>query len=110
MSTGGWRGPTWSQWYGATQEADEAADVANHNFEAAQKWKAYAKRLEQELDEIWELYRDAKGSAAGQRRVKEAVIDELQKVDPGNKLLDQATRQQLFDGAKQDAVKNLRRE
>jgi hypothetical protein len=48
-------GPTWSQWYGATQEADQNFLTAEENFAAAQKWKAYAARLEKELDEVWEL-------------------------------------------------------
>jgi hypothetical protein len=41
--------------------------------------------------------------------VEEAVIEELQKADPGNKLLDQGIRQQIFDEAKEEAVKALRR-
>lgn len=39
--------PTRSQWYGATQAADQNYLTAEQNHAAAQKWKAYAARRPQ---------------------------------------------------------------
>lgn len=106
----GWNGPTWSQWYGATQEADQNFLTAEENFAAAQKWKAYAARLEKELDEVWDLYRETKGNATGQRVLKEAALEELQKTDPTNKLLSQPHRQEILEAAKAEEMKGIRKQ
>jgi hypothetical protein len=100
----GWNGPTWSQWYGATQEADQNFLTAEENFAAAQKWKAYAARLEKELDEVWELYRDTKGNAVGQMKLKDESLSEIAKLDPGNRMLDTATRKEIFKAAKDEEL------
>lgn len=105
----GWSGPTWSQWYGATQEADQNFLIAEENFAAAQKWKAYAARLEKELDEVWELYRDTRGSAVGQMKLKEAALGELEKADPGYKMLDTAVRKEIFDTAHEKEISTIRK-
>lgn len=105
----GWNGPTWSQWYGATQEADQNFLTAEENFAAAQKWKAYAARLEKELDEVWDLYREVRGNASGQMKLKEAALDEVKKLDPGNKMLDLAVRKEIFDTAKNETLQELRK-
>ena len=104
-----WGGPTWSQWYGATQEADQNHDIANHNYAAAQKWKAYAARIEKELDEVWALYKDARGNASGQRRLKNLAMDELTKIDPNNSVLDPKFREEEFDKAKAETIKQIKR-
>lgn len=107
-------GPTWGQWKETVRDIEATRDAAIEHANNANQWMAYAKRLEQQLeamtndrDQLLELYRDAKGSAGGQRRVKEAVIEELQKADPSNKLLDQSVRQQMFDTAKAQAISDL---
>lgn len=105
----GWNGPTWSQWYGATQEADQNFLTAEENFAAAQKWKAYAARLEKELDEVWDLYREARGNGSGQRVLKETALEEIQKMDPGNKMLDLAVRKEIFDQAKESDMNSIRK-
>lgn len=105
-----WAGPTWGQWADTVDEIAATRDVANQNAQSAQQWMAYAKRLEAELDEVWNLYREARGNAGGQKRVKEAVIEELQKADPSNALLDQTRRQVIFDEAKKETMAKVRRE
>jgi hypothetical protein len=97
-------GPTWSQWYGATQEADQNFLTAEENFAAAQKWKAYAARLEKELDEVWDLYRESRGNAAGQMKLKEESLSEIEKLDPGNRMLDLPTRKEIFKAAKDEEM------
>lgn len=104
-----WNGPTWSQWYGATQEADQNFLTAEENFAAAQKWKAYAARLEKELDEVWDLYRETKGNATGQQALKEAALEELKKSDPGNKMLEISTRKEIFDASKSEEMSQIRK-
>lgn len=104
-----WGGPTWSQWYGATQEADQNHDIANHNYAAAQKWKAYAARIEKELDEVWDLYKDARGAASGQKRLKEAALEEIETLDPTNKMLNSDVRKKMFDEAKAEEIKSIRK-
>ena len=102
-----WKGPTWGQWADAVGDANR--HIAEHAA-SAQQWMAYAKRLEAELDEVWDLYRNAKGSASGQRRLKEMALEELAKADPGNALLDPANRKKPSDEAKEAAMKQIRRE
>lgn len=104
-----WGGPTWSQWYGATQEADQNHDIANHNYAQAQKWKAYAARIEKELDEVWDLYKGEKGNHAGQRKLKEMALGEIEKLDPSNKLLDKNYRNEIITQEYNDEVKKVRR-
>ncbi len=103
----GWNGPTWSQWHGVAQEADSNFLIAEENFAAAQKWKAYAARLEKELDEVWDLYREQRGGATGQRVLKEALTDELRQVDPGNRMLDLNVRKEIFEKARDEDLKNV---
>ncbi len=105
----GWNGPTWSQWHGAAQEADSNFLIAEENFAAAQKWKAYAARLEKELDEVWDLYRETKGNATGQQALKEAALEEVKKLDPANKMLDLSTRKEIFDSAKGEEMSQIRK-
>lgn len=102
-----WKGPTWGQW------ADAVGDANRHIKEhaaSAQQWMAYAKRLEAELDEVWNLYRDAKGNASGQRRLKTLAMDELARLDPANKILDAAFREKEFDAAKAEAIQQVQRQ
>lgn len=103
----GWNGPTWSQWHGAAQEADSNFLIAEENFAAAQKWKAYAARLEKELDEVWDLYRESRGNTAGQMKLKEEALSEIEKLDPGNRMLDVNTRGKIFDEAKEARLKEM---
>ena len=105
----GWNGPTWSQWYGATQEADQNFLTAEENFAAAQKWKAYAARLEKELDEVWDLYRDSKGNGAGQKKLKEIALTEIEKLDPANRMLDQSFRQEVMNKEYDATVQKIRK-
>lgn len=107
-----WSGPTHGQWRETVRDIEATRDVANQNARSAQQWKAHAEQVEQQLkamtsdrDQLLELYREAFGNTSGQRRVKEALIEALQKADPSNKLLDQPVRQQLFDAAKAEALK-----
>lgn len=104
----GWNGPTWSQWHGAAQEADQNYLIAEENFAAAQKWKAYAAKLEKELDEVWELYRDTKGNAVGQMRLKDESLSEIAKLDPTNRMLDTTTRKEIFKAAKDEELALLK--
>ena len=102
-------GPTWGQWFGATQEADSNFLIAEENYAAAQKWKAYAARLEKELDEVWDLYRETKGNAVGQMKLKEESLSEIEKLDPGNRMLDVSTRKEIFKVATEEELSQIRK-
>ncbi|AOK42564.1 hypothetical protein WL96_15530 (plasmid) [Burkholderia vietnamiensis] len=58
----------------------------------ADQLRAYAVQLEEAL-------RVSQANSAGLEALKDAAIKELQRVDPGNYLLKQANRQQIFDAA-----------
>lgn len=95
-----WIGPTWAQWASTVNRVNDAYDDLETAQKAARDWKKYAIRLEKELDEVWDLYREAQGNSAGQKTVKEVAVSEIEKLDPGNKMLDKAHRQAIFDKAK----------
>lgn len=105
----GWAGPTWAQWNDTVRDVEATRDAAIEHSNNAKQWMAYAKRLEAELDEVWNLYRDAKGNGAGQRKLKEMALAEVEKLDPGSKMLDQTFRQGVMDKEYDEAVKKLRR-
>ena len=88
-----WEGPGW----GMIASLNDKIGKLEKNNDA---WKKYAIRLEKELDEVWDLYREAQGNSAGQKTVKEVAVSEIEKLDPGNKMLDKAHRQAIFDKAK----------
>ena len=56
----------------------------------AADWKAYAKKLEQQL-------LAAKANLAGNKALKDAALRELAKVDPANYLMVQQNRQRVYD-------------
>ena len=97
-----WIGPTWAQWASTVNRVNDAYDDLEAAQKAARDWKKYAFRLEKELDEVWDLYREAQGSAIGQITVRKAVDKELEKLDPANKMLDKNYRRGLFNKAKAD--------
>ena len=95
-----WIGPTWAQWASTVNRVNDAYDDLEAAQKAARDWKKYAIRLEKELDEVWDLYREMSGSAAGQQTVRAALDKELETLDPGNKMLDKDYRRALFNKAK----------
>ena len=95
-----WIGPTWAQWASTVNRVNDAYDDLEAAQKAARDWKKYAIRLEKELDEVWDLYREAQGNTTGQRTVREALDKELEKLDPGNKMLDKDYRRAMFNKAK----------
>lgn len=106
----GWAGPTWGQWKETVRDMEATRDAAIGHANNAAQWMAYAKRLEAELDEVWELYRESKGNASGQRRLKTLAMDELTRIDPANKILDPALREKEFDAAKAEAMRQVQRQ
>ena len=88
-----WEGPGW----GMIASLNDKIGKLEKNNDA---WKKYAAKIEKELAEVWDLYREAQGNGTGQRVVKEAAVSEIEKLDPRNKMLDKAHRQAIFDKAK----------
>ncbi|WP_176059967.1 hypothetical protein [Paraburkholderia sp. BCC1876] len=58
--------------------------------QTAADWKAYAKKLEQQL-------LAAEANLAGNKALKDAALHELAKVDPANYLMVQQNRQRVYD-------------
>lgn len=88
-----WEGPGW----GMIASLNDKIGKLEKNNDA---WKKYAAKIEKELDEVWDLFREAKGNASGQRVLREAVDKELEKSDPANKMLDKNHRREIFNKAK----------
>lgn len=103
----GWSGPTWGQWSSMVNDAEYVTTIANENAHAAHSWKNYAEKIERELVEVWNVYRDSRGNTGGQKRIKEAALEEIKRLDPGSNLLDTAVRQKLFDAGYNDTVKDI---
>ncbi|PQV45159.1 hypothetical protein [Paraburkholderia sp. BL21I4N1] len=56
----------------------------------AADWKAYARKLEQQLLAV-------EANLAGNKALKDAALRELAKVDPANYLMVQQNRQRVYD-------------
>ncbi|MFP3586210.1 hypothetical protein SCB29_21475 [Paraburkholderia sp. SIMBA_055] len=56
----------------------------------AADWKAYARKLEQQLLAV-------EANLAGNKALKDAALRELAKVDPANYLMAQQNRQRVYD-------------
>jgi len=56
----------------------------------AAEWKAYARKLEQQL-------LAAEANLAGNKALKDAALRELAKIDPANYLMVQQNRQRVYD-------------
>lgn len=95
------QGPTWGQWRGTVRDIEATRGAAIAHANNAQAWKAYAANLEAQLDELWEMFREAQGNGSGQRRIKEAALEEIKRLDPSNSLLEKPVRQKLFDEGKE---------
>ncbi len=58
----------------------------------AERWKAYAKNLENQL-------RISQANTAGMETLKDAAMKELMRLDPSNYLMIKQNRQRVFDSA-----------
>ncbi len=90
-----WEGPGW----GMVASLNDKISKLEKNNDA---WKKYAAKIEKELAEVWDLYREMSGNAAGQQAAKDALHKEVERLDPANKLLDMNYRRELFNKAKAD--------
>ena len=65
----------------------------------ANQWMAKAKKLEIELERVWDLYQDMSAAVKGQASLKVAALAEIGRLDPSSKMLKVEYRTQLYDEA-----------
>lgn len=72
---------------------------ADRNADVAAKWKAHAEKMKADLDQVWELYNKKSAAENGQAALKNAALQELEKLDPLNKMLNAGYRKKLYEEA-----------
>ncbi|MFM7008892.1 MAG: hypothetical protein ACKO0Z_06105 [Betaproteobacteria bacterium] len=77
----------------------QAEAQARHFKGVAEKWKAHAEQLQADLEKVWEMYNRKTAAEFAQTALKEAVLQEIEKLDPLNKMLNKGYRQKLYDAA-----------
>jgi hypothetical protein len=110
-----WTGPTYGMWADSMDSMKEFAQAARDNKESAEQWREYAKNLEKALEDLAQKYNDVcdmyinkAGAEAGQCVLKEAALQEIQRLDPSNKMLDKAHRQVIYETEKAALETKLR--
>ncbi len=88
----------------AGQMIGEAEAKARHYKNAAEKWKAHAEQMKAELEKVWDAYQQRSAAMDAQATLKREALQEIEKLDPLNKMLNTGYRQKLYDEAFQKSL------
>jgi hypothetical protein len=94
-------GPTWGLYQADVGAANARAD---RNADAAAKWKAHAEQMKADLDQVWEMFRNRAAAEDAQAELKRQALNEIEKFDPMNKMLNSGYRQKVYDEAYQRSL------
>ncbi|GAB3552130.1 hypothetical protein GCM10027343_37270 [Noviherbaspirillum agri] len=100
-------GPTYGMWTDTVDEMNETVDALERSRASLKEWKEYAQKLETSLAKVNEMFRDRVGAEAAQAGLKDLALQELQRLDPTNKLLDPEYRKVSYDKLKDECMKTL---
>jgi hypothetical protein len=100
-------GPTFGQWASTVDEMDAITRRSNEKNKIIEQWQAYAKKLEKMVEELNDMYRDKSGAADGQAELKKLALKEVERLDPGNKLLDPMYRKEIYDRVHEQTIKEM---
>ena len=102
-----WIGPNWGMWAETVDEMNDISKRSEKNYQSAVEWRDYAKKLEKKLEETWQAFRNSDGNACGQVEIKNALTEELKRLDPANQYLDTELRKSLFEKGKSRRLKEI---
>ena len=83
----------------AGQLVGEAEAQARHYKGVAEKWKAHAEQLQADLEKVWDMFHKRAAAEAAQAELKREALREIEKLDPHNKMLNSAYRENRYDEA-----------
>lgn len=91
----------------AEADADMLAGRMAQNNKVLKDWQDYAAKLEATVSKVRSMYEVRTGDEQAQATLKELALAEIQRLDPGNRLLDPEYRKEIGNKAREESAKNF---